>query len=153
MLIGILEKMLEENPRYRHKILSETLWAYKTSKRSFIRISLFSLTYGQDVVLPMEVVVPSLRVSKQNSLTPQEYSEVMMMGLKFIDDRRMQAFNHMLVQKNKVAQTYNKRVKRKSFQVGDLIWKIILPIGSKNRELGKRGLLRCFKYYLEITIG
>ena len=81
----------------------DTLWAYKTSKRSFIRISLFSITYGQDVVIPMEVVVPSLRVSRQNSLTPQEYSEVMMMGLKFIDDRRMQAFNHMLVQKNKVA--------------------------------------------------
>ena len=82
--------------------------------------------------------MPSLRVSRQNSLTPQEYSEVMMMELKSIDDRRMQAFNHMLVQKNKVTQTYNKRVKRKSFQVGDLIWKIILPIGSKNRELGKR---------------
>ena len=97
VLIRILEKILEENLRDRHKILSETLWAYKTSKRSFIRISLFSLTYGQDVVLPMKVVVPSLRVSRQNSLTPQEYSEVMMMGLEFIDDRRMQAFNHMLV--------------------------------------------------------
>ena len=59
------------------------------------------------------------------------------MKLKFVDDRRMQAFNHMLVHKNKVAQTYNKRVKRKSFEVGDLVWKIILPIGSKDRELGK----------------
>ena len=30
----------------------------------------YSLTYGQDVVLPMEVVVPSLRVSKNNRLNP-----------------------------------------------------------------------------------
>ena len=60
-----------------------------------------------------------------------------MMELGYTDDRRMKAFNHMLVQKNKVAQTYNKRVNRKSFEVGDLVWKITLPIGSKDRELGK----------------
>ena len=34
VLIGILEKMLVENPKDRHRILSETLWAYRTSKRS-----------------------------------------------------------------------------------------------------------------------
>ena len=81
----------------------------------------------------MEVMVPSLRVSRKNDLTPQEYSETMMMELEFADGRRMQAFNHMLVQKNKIAQTYNKKVKRKSFEVGNLIWKIILPIGSKDK--------------------
>ena len=47
------------------KILSKTLWAYKTSKRSSTRVSPISLTYGQDVVLLMEVEVPSLRVSRQ----------------------------------------------------------------------------------------
>ena len=79
--------------------------------------------------------MPSLRISKQNDLTPQDYSEAMMMELEYADNRRMQAFNHMLVHKNKVAQTYNKRVKRKSFEVAYLVWKIILPSGSKNKEL------------------
>ena len=46
VLIRILEKMLEENPRDMHKILSETLWAYRTSKRSSTGVSHFSLTYG-----------------------------------------------------------------------------------------------------------
>ena len=69
MLIGILEKKLEENPRDWHKILLEALWAYKTSKRSSTRTSPFSLTYGQDAIFLMEVVVPSLRVSKKNGLT------------------------------------------------------------------------------------
>ena len=57
-----------------------------------------------------------LRVSRKNSLTPQEYSEAMMIELESADDRRIQAFNYMLIQKNKVAQTYNKRIKRKSFE-------------------------------------
>ena len=52
-------------------ILLETLWAYKYFKRCSTKVSPFSLTYGQDVVLPMEVVVLSLRASRQNGLTPK----------------------------------------------------------------------------------
>ena len=70
VLINILEKMLEDNLRDWHKILSKTLWAYRTSKRDSIGVSPYSLTYGQDAVLPMEVVVPSLRVSRYNGPNP-----------------------------------------------------------------------------------
>ena len=55
--------------------------AYRTSKRDSTRVSPYSLTYGQDVVLPREVVVPSLWVSRQNLPNPQEYSEAMLMEL------------------------------------------------------------------------
>ena len=113
---------------------------------SSIGISPCSLTYGQDVVLPVEVVVLSLRVSRQNDLTPQKYSQAMMTELELADDRRIQAFNYMLVLKNKVFQTYNKRIKRKIFKIEDLVWKIILSIGSKDKELG-------IKYYLEMHTG
>ena len=34
-------------------------------------------------------------------------------------------------------RAYNKKVKLKNFQVGDLVWKVILPIGSKDRKFGK----------------
>ena len=42
VLIGIVEKMLEENPRDWHRILLETSWAYRTSKRSSIGVIPFS---------------------------------------------------------------------------------------------------------------
>ena len=77
--------MLENNPKDWHLILSETLWAYRTSKRDSTGVSPYSLTYGQDAVLPMEVVVPSLRVSRKNGLNPQEYNEAMMMELEALD--------------------------------------------------------------------
>ena len=73
------------------------MWAYRTSKRSSTRVSHFSFTYGQDVVLLMGVGVPSLRFSMKNGLTLQEYSEAMMMELKSVDDRRIQSFNYMLI--------------------------------------------------------
>ena len=107
--------MLEDNPRDWHRILSKTLWAYRTSKRDSIVVSTYSLTYGQDAVLLMEVVVPSLRVSKNNDINPQEYSEVMMMELEALDGKRLQVLDHIMIQKKKVARAYNKRVRRKSF--------------------------------------
>ena len=60
-------------------------------------VSPYTLTYGQDVVLPMEVVVPSLRVSRHNGLNPQEYSEAMMIELEAFDGRRLQALNHIMI--------------------------------------------------------
>ena len=40
-------------------------------------------------MLPMEVVVSSLRVSIQNGLNPQEYSEAMMIELDALDGKRL----------------------------------------------------------------
>ena len=89
--------MLEDNPRDWHRILSETLWAYRTSKRGSTGVSPYCLTYGQDAMLPMDVVVPSLRVSRQNGLNSQEYSEAMMMELEALDVKRLQALNHIMI--------------------------------------------------------
>jgi hypothetical protein len=42
-----------------------------------------------------------------------------------------------MIQKKKVAIAYNKRIKPKSFSVGDMVWKVILPPGTKDHFLGK----------------
>ena len=34
-------------------------------------------------------------------------------------------------------ELFHKKVKDKSFQVGDLVWKTILPIGMKSNKFGK----------------
>jgi hypothetical protein len=34
-------------------------------------------------------------------------------------------------------KAYNKHVMEKSFQVGDLVWKIILPLGNQSGKFGK----------------
>jgi hypothetical protein len=39
--------------------------------------------------------------------------------------------------KAKVACAYNKKVKVKEFQVGDLVWKAVLPLGTKGAAHGK----------------
>jgi hypothetical protein len=36
-----------------------------------------------------------------------------------------------------VDKTYSKKVKAKSFQVGDLVWKTVLPLKSKDKKFDK----------------
>ena len=38
------------------------LWAYRTTCKRLMRKTLFKLVYGQEVVMPMEYIVPSLRI-------------------------------------------------------------------------------------------
>ena len=42
-----------------------------------------------------------------------------------------------MIHKKKVVRADNKGVKRKNFEEGKLVWKVVLPIGAKDRELGK----------------
>jgi hypothetical protein len=40
-------------------------------------------------------------------------------------------------EKIKVAKAYNKHAMEKSFQVGDLVWKMIYPLGTRSGKFGK----------------
>jgi hypothetical protein len=54
-----------------------------------------------------------------------------------VSDERVKALGEIERDKLRVAKSYNKRVKEKSFQAGDLIWKTILPVGSRSNKFGK----------------
>lgn len=137
VVIRILQRMMEDNPRDWPRLLSETLWAYRTSRRSATGLSPFTLTFGHEAVLPLEIMVPSLRIARQNELSPEQYTEAMILELEAMDELRLQALDATILQKQVVANSYNKRVRRKVFHEGEIVWKTILPVGTKDRELGK----------------
>ena len=61
----------------------------------------------------------------------------MMDNVDEITDKRLAALKAIERDKLRVPRAYNKKVKLKNFQIGDLVWKVILPIGSKDRKFGK----------------
>jgi hypothetical protein len=65
-------------------------------------------------------------------LSAVDYHNLMLDRLDEGSDERIKALGEIERDKLRVARAYNKRVKEKSFQVGDLVWKMILPIGSKS---------------------
>ena len=49
----------------------------------------------------------------------------------------LRAFISIEENKKRVAKWYDKKVKTKEFVEGDLVWKLILPIGTKSSKFGK----------------
>ena len=45
--------------------------------------------------------------------------------------------DHIMIQKRKVSRAYNKWVRRNRFEEEELVWKVVLLIGAKDREFGK----------------
>ncbi|CAL2236864.1 unnamed protein product [Prunus armeniaca] len=120
VIINIIRKMLEKNPKQWHEKLSETLWAYRTSKRKATGLTPYALTYGHDAILPMEIVVQSLRIAHQHNLTGEDYSRVILLELEGLDASRIDTLNKLLAGKQAVSRAYNKRVKNKSFE-GEIV--------------------------------
>jgi hypothetical protein len=54
-----------------------------------------------------------------------------------VSGERMRALGEIGRDKLRLAKAYNKRVREKSFPIGDLVWKTILLIGSRSNKFGK----------------
>jgi hypothetical protein len=64
VLIKIIKKRIKESPRRWHEKLSEALWAHRTSRHVAMKVTPFELVYGQEAVLPVEIGLQSLRVTR-----------------------------------------------------------------------------------------
>lgn len=54
-----------------------------------------------------------------------------------LEEGRLAAIDFLMTQNEIVAKAYNKKVKYKTFNLGDLVWKVILSMDRKDRTLGK----------------
>ena len=61
----------------------------------------------------------------------------MMDNIDEVTDKRTKVLKEIEKDKFRVARAYNKKVKDKSFQVVNLVWKTILPLGMKSNKFGK----------------
>ena len=83
--------------------------------------------------MPVEVNLDAYRLAKQNDLFAVDYHNLMMDNIDVVSDKRLQDLKKTEMDKFRVARVYNKKVKAKSFQVGEPI----LPLGTKNNKFGK----------------
>ena len=137
ILIKLIKKKIEENPRRWHEVLSEALWTHRISRHGATKVTSFELVYGQETVLPVKVNLDDYRLGKQNDLSAVDYHDLMMDNIDEVSDKWLQALKEIEKDKLRVARAYNKKVRAKSFQVGELVWKTILPLGTKNNKFGK----------------
>jgi hypothetical protein len=107
------------------------------SRHGATEVTPFEHVYGQEAVLPVEVSLQNLRVTRKAHLSAKECNELMMDKIDDAPESQFKALEEIAKEKVKIAKAYNKRVMEKSFQVGDLVWKIILPLGTRSGKFGK----------------
>uniref|UniRef100_A0A1U7YCV1 Uncharacterized protein LOC104247584 n=1 Tax=Nicotiana sylvestris TaxID=4096 RepID=A0A1U7YCV1_NICSY len=64
-ILNILKKKLEDAKGLWPELLLEVLWAYRTMPKTSTGETPYSLVYGTDAVIPVEVGEPSLRYSNE----------------------------------------------------------------------------------------
>ncbi|XP_073116197.1 uncharacterized protein [Elaeis guineensis] len=78
----------------------------------------FSLTFGMEAVIPVEIVVPSVRTE---NFDEQTNSERLHANLDLLEEDRERVRVRMAAYQHKVVWYYNIRVRNKVFRIDDLV--------------------------------
>jgi hypothetical protein len=78
----------------------------------------------------------SRRVEFKNDLTTKEYIALMNDNIQDVTELRLWSLEKIKESKAKVARAYNRKLKPKEFQVGDLVLEAVLPLHYTTTHFG-----------------
>ncbi|KAM1159187.1 hypothetical protein ACFX19_032962 [Malus domestica] len=136
-LCNLLKKVIGRTKRDWHERISEALWAYRTTHRTPTQATPYSLVYGVEAVLPLESQIPSLRMAIQEGLTDEENAKLRLQELESLDERRLEAQQHLECYQARLSKAFNKKVRPRSFQTGDLVLALRRPIITTHKTKSK----------------
>ncbi|GKV30031.1 hypothetical protein SLEP1_g38898 [Rubroshorea leprosula] len=117
ILEGIKPRLEQHKTKWANE-LNNVLWAYRTTSRTATGETPYHLAFGTEAVIPIEIGVPSFRVTHFDE---GRNGQLLRENLDLLDDVREEARLRTLVYKQKIANFYNKRVRPRTFKVGDLV--------------------------------
>ncbi|XP_062081027.1 uncharacterized protein LOC133785828 [Humulus lupulus] len=135
-VVPLKEKTTIKNKRDWHETLPEALWAYRTIVRTATGCTPYSLVFGSEVVLPLEVQIPSLRINTQ-LMTPNDNVQVRLAELEALDEKQLVGQQKLEIYQAQVAEPFNKKVKFICFSVGDLVLAVKRSVVITRRMKGK----------------
>ncbi|GJY87176.1 reverse transcriptase domain-containing protein [Tanacetum coccineum] len=116
---GIKARLGEKNKNWVEEI-SHVLWAHRTMIKSSNGETPFSLTYGTEVVIPVEIGMPTLRTVEVDMI---KNNEDLGINLDILEERREQAAIQEARSKAKMEKYYNVKVRSTSFRPGDFVYR------------------------------
>jgi hypothetical protein len=128
----IIQKMVVTYKDW-HEMLPFALHGYRTSVRTSTGATPFSLVYGMEAVLPVEVEIPSMRVLMEAKLSEAEWCQSRYDQLNLIEEKRMNALCHGQLYQKRMKQAFDRKVRPREFKEGDLVLKKILSFQPDSR--------------------
>nr|XP_016445899.1 PREDICTED: uncharacterized protein LOC107771088 [Nicotiana tabacum] len=136
-LYNLLKKVVSKSKRDWHERMEEALWAYRNTYRTLTQATPYSLIYGVEAVLPLERQISSLRLANQEGLTDEENARLRLEELEALDEKKLEAQQSLECYQARLSRSFNKRVRLRSFQVGDQVLVVKRPIITYHRSGGK----------------
>ena len=134
-LLKIIKTKLDDTKGAWPEELPNVLWAYRTTARTPTGETPFRLTYGIEVMIPVEVGVTSTRRAMFNE---EGNDDKLRLNLDCLDEVRDKASSRMAKYQQKMREYYNKRVKLRQLDIGDLVLRKV-TLATKNPTQGKLG--------------
>ncbi|GKU88722.1 hypothetical protein SLEP1_g2951 [Rubroshorea leprosula] len=117
ILEGIKPRLEQHKAKWADE-LNNILWAYRTTSRTATGETPYHLAFGIEAVIPVEIGVLSFKVTHFDE---GRNGQLLRENLDLLEDVREEARLRTLVYKQKIANFYNKRVRPRTFKVGDLV--------------------------------
>ena len=117
----MLKKAVSKSQRDWHERLPEVFWAYCTAYQTPTQSTPYSLVFGTEAVLPLEVQIPALRIALQNELTNEDRVRLHLDELDSLDEKRLEAQQNLEVYKARMARAYNKLACIRTFEKGGMV--------------------------------
>ncbi|XP_070006943.1 uncharacterized protein [Nicotiana sylvestris] len=109
--------------------------ACRTTPKSSMGETLFSIVYEAEALIPMEVGEPTLRYFQTNE---EINNKAILVNLELFDERSDLAHIRMAAQKQRIERYYNRRANLRYFKVGDLILRKVTQ-NTQELNAGKLG--------------
>ncbi|GKV35467.1 hypothetical protein SLEP1_g43730 [Rubroshorea leprosula] len=117
ILEGIKPRLEHHKAKWADE-LNNVIWAYRTTSRTATGETPYHLAFSTEAVIPVQIGVPSFRATHFDE---GRNGQLLRENLDLLAKVREEAQLRTLVYKQKLANFYNKRVRPRTFKVGDLV--------------------------------
>jgi len=129
-LLRGLKRRLEKAKGEWAEEVPRIVWAYHTTPQSSTMETPFSLVYGSDTMIPVEIHKSSPRFQ---NFVAKESNEERRVNLDLLDEARVEAKINAEAVKRRVERQYSSKVKPRQFQIGDLVMRNAHPYELENK--------------------
>uniref|UniRef100_A0A2N9HBP5 Integrase catalytic domain-containing protein n=1 Tax=Fagus sylvatica TaxID=28930 RepID=A0A2N9HBP5_FAGSY len=134
ILNGIKKRLEEAKGRWVEE-LPTILWTFRTTPRSSTGETPYSLTYGVEAVIPLEVGLPTLRSEQYD---PEDNELMLAKDMDLVQERRDLAMIRLASYQGDLKKKYGRSINARSLAIGDMVLRRVL--GSKrDPSQGKLG--------------
>nr|XP_016460739.1 PREDICTED: uncharacterized protein LOC107784171 [Nicotiana tabacum] len=120
IIINNLKNRLEKSKGNWPEELPGVLWAYRTTTKTATGETPFSLVYGSEALIPVEIGEPSTRFIMAME---ESNDEELRTNLDLLEQRRESILIWMAAQKKIIERYYNRKAHLRYFKIGDFVLK------------------------------